>query len=1419
MRWRYRKQQVSFRDGALLVPRLVKSSETSHHAPALNPEGTVLITGATGTLGQLFARHLVSEHGVRHLLLVSRRGRAAPGMLELEAELIAHGAELSVVACDTADRAAIAAVLQGIPAEHPLIAVLHTAGVLDDGTLQTLTPEQLDTVLRPKIDAARHLHELTADLELDAFVLFSSLAGTVGTAGQANYAAANTYLDALALHRRALGLPATSLAWGLWADDSGMTAHLTDADVARMSRSGIAAITSDQGLELFDAALATRRPVLVPALLDYTGLRRQREDGTLAALFHGLVRPARRAAVGEHAGKSSLQERLAGLSPQDQDRVLLELVRDAVASVLGYADADQVAADRAFNELGFDSLKAVELRNRLNVASGLKLPATLVFDYPDTVGLAGFLRTELVASAAEVVVAQPIAGATEEPIAIVAMACRYPGEVSSPEELWALLSDERDAIGPFPDDRGWDLDGLHDPNPDHVGTSYTQHGGFLYEAAQFDPELFGVSAREATAIDPQQRLLLEICWEAFERAGIDPTSLKGSQTGVFAGVMANDYAARLKDAPEALEGYLSVGSTVSVASGRVAYTFGLQGPAITVDTACSSSLVSIHLAAQALRNGECGLALAGGVTVLAAPTLFVEFSRQRGLAPDGRCKSFSAQADGTAWAEGAGILLLERLSDAQRNGRRILGIVRGTAVNNDGASNGLTAPNGPSQERVIRQALTTAGLAAAEVDVLEAHGTGTTLGDPIEAQAVLATYGRERTSPILMGSLKSNIGHSQAASGVAGVIKMIMAMQHGVVPKSLHLDEPSPHVDWSAGQVELLTTAMPWPESERPRRAGVSSFGISGTNAHVIVEQPPTVETVSPTQPMPVVPLVLSAHNDAALLAQADRIGAALAEAAQEDLASTGSTLATGRAGLPHRAVVVASSVPEAVDGLAALSVRSTPVAGRTAFLFTGQGSQRLGMGRELYSAYPGYAEALDAVCDELDQWLEKPLLDVVWGADPALLDRTDFAQAALFATEVALYRLLEGWGIRPDFLAGHSIGELAAAHVADVLSLADAAKLVATRGLLMQSLPGGGTMLAVQADEREVLSLLDGREDLLGIAAVNGPTSVVLSGDTAAVEAIGAELTAQGRKTKRLRVSHAFHSPHMDAMLDDFHTVVKEFAFAPPTIPIVSTLTGKLVSAEELSTVEYWVRHVREPVRFLDAARVLAAEGVRTFLELGPDGVLSAMGQDFLDATSLLVPVLRDGRHEPHTVVTAVAHAHVRGVPVQWRALFGAGRTADLPTYPFQRQHYWLTEGHGSDDVTSAGLDSARHPLLGAGVPLADSDGVLFTGRVSARSHPWFADHAVAGTLLLPGTALVELAVHAGAEVGCERLEELTLQQPLVLPGRGALQLQITVGSPDAHGRRPVAIHSRGDKTATSGAGMPPEAWWPPFLAAPTPT
>ncbi|MHC3461578.1 type I polyketide synthase [Streptomyces flavovirens] len=852
--------------------------------------------------------------------------------------------------------------------------------------------------------------------------------------------------------------------------------------------------------------------------------------------------------------------------------------------------------------------------------------------------------------------------AAREPIAIVGMACRYPGGVRSPEDLWRMVAEGRDGIGAFPDDRGWDPD-LYDPEPGKPGRSSTGEGGFLYDAGDFDAGFFGISPHEALVTDPQQRLLLEGSWEALEHAGIDPTSLRGSRTGVFAGVMYHDY-------------FGSFGSG-SVVSGRVAYTLGLEGPALTVDTACSSSLVTLHLAAQSLRQGECTLALAGGVTVMASPGTYVEFSRQGALSPDGRCRSFSDDANGTGFSEGLGVLVLERLSDARRAGHRVLALVRGSAVNQDGASNGLTAPNGPSQQRVLGQALVSAGVSAAEVDVVEAHGTGTELGDPIEAQALLAAYGRDRSveRPLWLGSVKSNLGHTQAAAGVAGVMKMVLALGEGVLPRTLYVGEPSRKVEWGAGRVRLLVEERSWERGERVRRAGVSSFGISGTNAHVILEEAPVEDTPTHAEaepPVPAVLLPLSARSARALPAQAERLRDFLDARPALPMSAVARALGTRRAAFGHRAAVVGADREQLLAGLDALATGRPSAAavtgrartgGRTAFLFTGQGAQRPGMGLELRARYPVFAEAFDAV----DAHVGLDLVGVLSGEDTEAVHRTRYAQTALFAYEVALYRLLESWGVRPDVLTGHSVGEIAAAHVAGVLDLADACALVAARGRLMQALPEGGAMVAVRAGEDEVLPLLD---DRVGLAAVNGPAAVVLSGEREAVLAAASEF----RKTKRLSVSHAFHSPLMDAMLDDFQAVVEQLTFHEPRVEVVSALTGRPATGEQLRDPRYWVRHVRGTVRFFDAVTALEASGVTRYVEVGPDAVLTGLVRECAgEGDAAFVALGRRHGAEPAALLSGLARLHADGLPLDWAALFPGTARAELPTYAFQRERYWL--------------------------------------------------------------------------------------------------------------------------------------------------
>ncbi|KDN75907.1 DNA-binding protein [Streptomyces olindensis] len=1198
-------------------------------------------------------------------------------------------------------------------------------------------------------------------------------------------------------------------------------------------------------------------------------------------------------AVSSAAGTAptALRERLLPLSRDDRQRALRETVLAETAEVCRLAPDEPPGPDSPFADLGMTSVGAVELVDRLAALTGLSLPSTLVFDHPTPEAVARYLRVALLEARPE---SRPErqrgqdGSAEDDPVVIVAMACRYPGDVESPEDLWELVARGRDAISEFPADRGWDLDALHDPDPDRIGTSYTRHGGFLHRAAEFDAGPFGISPREALATDPQQRLLLETSWEVWERAGVDPASVRGSDTGVFVGVMYGDYATRLTR-PQELEAHLGLGSTGSVASGRLSYVYGLRGPAITVDTACSSSLVALHWAARALRSGECSLALAGGVTVMATPKSFLAFSRQRGLAPDGRCKSFSAAADGTAWGEGVGLVLLERLSDARRNGHPVLALLRGSAVNSDGASNGLTAPHGPAQQELIRQALADAGLRPGDVDVVEAHGTGTTLGDPIEAQAVLATYGQDRERPLWLGSVKSNLGHTQAAAGVAGVIKMVQAMRHGELPRTLHAESPTPHVDWSSGRVELLTAPRPWPASDRPRRAGVSAFGIGGTNAHVILEEAPKTAVSAPepagsapepapgpetaasapataasalpgdtargtiasapetaaspqpgdaapeaaasapetaaspepgnaapetaaSAPEPVsalpAPWLLSAADEAALRAQAGRLAAAAAHRPDLSPLGIGYSLAVSRGALAHRALVPSGDRARMLEALRALAAgRDAPgvVRGvadpevRTAFLFTGQGAQRPRMGAALRAAFPVFAAAFDEACRHLDDHLPQPL-SAVLSAEPgspeaALVDRTDFTQAGLFAFEVALFRLLESWGVRADRLVGHSVGELAAAHVAGVLDLPDAATLVAARGRLMQALPEGGAMVALDATEDEVLSRLAGFGSQVAIASVNGPRSVVVSGVDTAVRAVAAGFAAEGRRAVRLRVSHAFHSPLVEPMLDEFRRVAEELSFRPPRVPVVSAVTGRVAEAADLCSPEYWVRHARLPVRFQDAVRRLAADGVSAFLELGPGPVLTAAAADCLTGAetsgSVLAVATRGGAYEPETLLSAVARLHVAGAAVDWAAAYaGSGaRRVDLPTYAFQRQRYWL------DEEPLPAPDA--QPLLGPAFPVPDTGRTVLTGQLSRAAHPWLADHVVAGRVVVPATVFVEMAVRAGDEVGCDAVDDLVLLSPLALPGAARVRVQVVVGAPDDSGRRPVDIYARPEESA----------------------
>ncbi|HEY8980386.1 MAG TPA: type I polyketide synthase [Streptomyces sp.] len=1126
-----------------------------------------------------------------------------------------------------------------------------------------------------------------------------------------------------------------------------LAAHLTDGHGAHLTENGTPVTVTGSTVTVAETTLTLAEGLTDRRIRDALDVALSRPGATLVTALRS-------------AAPEELPER-ADLTGPDLDRTLLDVVTREAAVVL--ADSTPVAPDLALREYGLTSADAVRLRDRVAAAVGLRLPTTLVFDHPSVRAIAAYVKTELTGASEEPTEAAPETAPDDDPVVLVGLACRYPGGVTTPDDLWRLVAEETDATSGFPEDRGWDLERL-------TAGSATGRGGFLHDAGDFDAEFFGISPREALATDPQQRLLLELAWEALERAGVDPATLRGEQVGVYAGLMLHDYIGDTSRIPRELEGYLATGVQGGVASGRIAYTLGLRGPALTVDTACSSSLVALHLAAQAIRRGECALALAGGVAVMGTPQSFLEFSKQAALAEDGRCKPFAAAADGTGWAEGAGLVVLERLSAARRAGHPVLAVLRGSAVNQDGASNGLTAPSGTAQREVIRLALKDAGLQPDDVDAVEAHGTGTRLGDPIEAGALLATYGQGRREPLWLGSLKSNIGHAQAAGGVGGVIKVVQAMRHRTLPRTLHVDAPTPHVDWTAGDVRLLTESMPWPERGRPARAAVSSFGISGTNAHVILEEPPAEPGPTTAAPAPdAVALPLHAKSPERLRDWAARL---LPATAATHPAALAHSLATTRTRFPHRAVVIGADNGQLLTGVRAVAdgtpapnvvTGTADIDGKTVFVFPGHGSQWAGMAAGLMGESV-FAESLLACERALAPHVDWSLTDVL--ADPERLERTDVVQPALFAVGVSLAALWRAHGVEPDAVLGHSVGEIAAACVAGALTLQEAARIVAVRGQVIAGLGGGTGMVAVSAPPEQVDWLVERWPDRLWVAGLNGPNSTTVAGDDLALKGLLTECALDGVHARRVRIGYASHSPRMEPLREEFLARLGEVRTAEPTVPMYSTTDLEWADASCL-TAAYWYRNLREPVRLRPAVDHLTELGFRVFVESGGHPVLTPAIEETLDdtgTTAVVTGTLRRDDGGPARFLASAARLYVRGVDGV-RLTPATGRPVTLPTTPFRRRRYWLTSG-------AAPRTGGGHPLLGVPVESARSGELVATSRISPVDQPWLADHAVGGTCLLPGTALLDLALRAaGGTVG-----ELVIQAPLVLSRQGTAQLQVVL-------------------------------------------
>jgi acyl transferase domain-containing protein/D-arabinose 1-dehydrogenase-like Zn-dependent alcohol dehydrogenase/acyl carrier protein len=1414
------EDQIAVREDAVYCARLSRRAEPQRRELELRGDATYLLTGGLGSVGLNIVEYLAAR-GARHFALIGRRAPSDVARRRIDAVREEYGCQVRVLAADVAEPDEVARVLSTVHVDMPQIAgIVHAAGAWASAELSTMNEAEVNRVFAGKVWGGWHLSQAAADMQLDFVLLTSSLAAVWGSRGQIAYATANAFLDGLAWWLRARGVPATSVNFGLWSAGMGDEVSRQKLEVL-----GIRTMSSAEALAGMSELIAGSTPHGMVARIDWPRFLRFTQLGRKRPLLAQIERETpQTGTILTSSGTTPLLEELKAAPARQRKSLVLEYLRNSVAEVTRI-DPLEIRDDKGFYDLGMDSLMAVELHGRLERAVGRQLPVTLAMDHPRLTDAAEYLLADVLGLSAQVVAdtgakPNPVTMVEmDEPIAIVGMACRFPG-ARDPEEFWDALSAGADMIREIPGDR-FDINEYYDPDPEAAGKMYTRCGGFLDDIAGFDAEFFGISPREAMWIDPQQRLVLEAAWEGLERAGYAPASLRGSKTGVYVGVGANEYAHVLStSAFENIEAQFGTGNATSVIAGRVAFTLGLEGPAIAVDTACSSSLVAIHQACQALHTADCDLALAGGVNVLLSPVSTIAASRAKMLAPDGRCKTFDAAADGYVRSEGCGILVLKTLRDAVRDGDHIRAVIRGSAVNQDGASGGLTVPNGGAQQRVITAALTRAGLAGSDIDYLEAHGTGTSLGDPIEVQAAAAVYGAERdpNRPLLIGSVKTNVGHLESAAGIAGLIKIVLSLQHEMLPQNLHFNHPSPHIPWANLPVRVIDKAIPWQRHGRPRRAGVSSFGFSGTNSHVIIEEAPEVDAaITPVAKQHLV-LPISARSPQALLKLAQSYGQWLDAHQDVDIADVCLTAGAGRSHFEHRAALVVDSGAGSIEGARELMAGLAGLAGlaenrlgpralrgvcgdppKTAWLFTGQGSQYPGMARELFHTEPVFADTVQRCAEVFDDILPQPLLRVLLNETRnagEMLRHTSFAQPALFAIGMGLARLWQSWGIEPDVVLGHSVGQYTAACVAGVFGLEDGARLVGERGRLFGSLPEGGRMVAVFGDAEHVEDVAD-EFPRVSVAAYNG-TNTVLSGPSGDLEQIVATCRDDGIRCNWLDTSHAFHSVLLDPVLDDFESYAAQFTFAMPTLPLVCNRTGAVISAATPLNAQYWRRHARQPVQFAESVRTVALLGCTVLMEIGPQPNMTAAALQIWPesaAAPRAIASARKGADARGQIIEAVAAAYVAGHRPDFSALQaaahgGSRRGLELPTYPFEHRHIWpKTGGIHSDGRVASGI-------LGFAQDLASGD-TVYTSRLGVKSQPWLADHIIFGTLVVPGATYVAMVL-AALDVPAE-IHDVYFYEPILLTDKGSrdsrdvqLTLRQAAATPLGNGWT-FQVHSRG--------------------------